>query len=79
MLLAADPVVTKVVPAIFFGSGLLSLKQCYTEVQEWVAARRCQQVVQELLDAVEDGTLENQNADVLDGGDFRVLLRVGRQ
>lgn len=79
MLSTANPVATKAVLAIsFLGSGL-SMKQCFTKVREWVAVRRCQQAVQLLLDAVEDGTLENQDAEVLEGGDFRVLLRMGRQ
>lgn len=78
-MVTASPGVAKAfVPIFFLGSGV-SMKQCYTNVREWKVTRSCQQTVQQLLDAVEDGTLEKQDADVLERGDFCKLLRIGRQ
>lgn len=64
---------------IFLSTSGICIKGFLAKLRKMWVVRNCQQIVQQFLNAIGEGTLERQDAHALEGGDFGRLLRIGRQ
>jgi hypothetical protein len=51
----------------------------FNEYLEYLMATQCRRAVQQILDALAEGTLDKKHAGVLDGQEFRALRRLGKR